>query len=466
MPHDIELELLTRPKGGTAVSLVAQRLRLELMDTRSGLMHDHTVRNSPDASMTVAPEGASEWCFNAEPLWNRVEWCERFGNAPIAFELRSLLPDELSSVARHRFARELAGFVARDLAVPVTFTVIQGNTPWPLRDVDGATVRMCFPTRTLARTDGSDAIGDRSGDPSGFAGRLPMTSNPHLATQFTRRITLEVARLLKASTTWEGASPRTRIQKRTDPDFPFDDINLWPSPDPAPVPSENPATHPLLARLRREAPRSMTLPDLREFELAMGMARTVEDVLSDVTAHANVDTTVRDQLARTKTAILDHLHLLDVSRETRAARKAELEELQRRKNSFMVFLRGRMELAALAREKKAVELRRARAHVEELKSAIGRLRHDERRLAADVEASGLTLGTARRELKDAVKGLHGADPRLLQHLVTILDDAQRGHVKSAMAFLMPAMPVNEPVDGSEDTRAGPPAKPSRGARPS
>ena len=159
MSHDIEHELCTRPTSGTAVSLVAQRLRLEMMDTRNGLMHDHTVRGQPDASMTVAPAGSLDWSFNAELVWKRVAWCERFGNAPIAFEVGTSVSLALSGAHKYRFARELAGFVARDMSLPVTFSVVDGNTSWPLREDESATVRICFPTRTLALADGSNAVG-------------------------------------------------------------------------------------------------------------------------------------------------------------------------------------------------------------------------------------------------------------------------------------------------------------------
>ncbi|UPG92842.1 MobA/MobL family protein [Luteibacter aegosomatissinici] len=466
MTHDIELDLLSRPGGGTAVSLVASRLRLGMMDVRNGLMHDHAVRGQVDASMTVAPAGSGEWCYNAELLWNRVEWCERYGNAPIAFEVRARLPGALTGSAVHRFARELAGYVARDLNVPVTFTALQGSAPWSVREAGDTSIQMCFPTRILALNDGSNAVGDRSGAPSGFAGRLAMVSNPHLVTQFTRRVALEMARLEKASAGWERASSPTVVARRARSAFPFDDLDLWADipPAPAPAPSENPATHPLLARLRREAPRSMTVPDLRDFEIAMGFARTVEETLAEVVAHSTACDHLHGKRTQLQTAILDHLHLLDIARRTRAARVTELEELQKRKDSFMVFLRGRIELASLARERKAVELRRARGHVEELKGAISRLRHQERRLASDTEATALVLSTACRELRDAVKTLHGADPRLLQHLLTILGDDQRRHVKKAMSDAVPEKPTRESPASDEDGRAGPPAKPTRGSR--
>ena len=162
MSKDIERELCKRPTGGAAVARVAQGLRLERVDTRNDLMHDHTVRGQPDASMTVAPAGSLDWSFNAALVWKRVAWCERFGNAPIAFEVRTSVSLALSGAHKHRFARELAGFVARDLSLPVTFSVVDGNTSWPLREDESATVRMCFPTRTLALADGSNAVGGRS----------------------------------------------------------------------------------------------------------------------------------------------------------------------------------------------------------------------------------------------------------------------------------------------------------------
>lgn len=82
----------------------------------------------------------------------------------------------------------------------------------------------------------------------------------------------------------------------------------------------------------------------------------------------------------------------------------------------------------------------------------------------DCGTSFLSLGNARRELKDAVRGLHAADPRLLDHLMVILDDVQRRHMKRAMAEVVPVVMEGEPTS-AEDTRAGPPAKPSRRVGP-
>lgn len=458
MTHDIELELHTRPTDGTAVALVARRLSIELIDKRTGNFHDHTIRGRPDSSMTVAPPGALAWCSHAEEVWNRVEWAERHGRQPVFFELRTAVPDNLDKVERHDFARNLAGFIARDMSVPVTFAVLEGAGPWPVRDDPARQVRLCFPTRMLALADYSNAIRDRSNEPSGFAGRLAMTTNPHLAKQFTTRVTQEVGRLRHAagSTLPNG---KTRPFLPDDGDL-FDDL-----PQPAAVPFENPETHPLLVRLRKEAPRGMTLPDLRDFELAMGFARTVEEALGDVVAHGKVDDNLRGQLARVSTSVLDHAYCLDEARRYRARVDRELKEMKPLKKSFFVFLRGRMELASLARQRKIDEQSRASLHVTELKAAASRLRLQVSKLKLDCRVSDLALSTARNELKDAVKGLHGADPRILQHMLVIAGDEERVQMKLAMASVIPKVAEPSEASSGDGGHTGPPIKPARGSRP-
>ncbi|QWT22134.1 hypothetical protein KPL74_09015 [Bacillus sp. NP157] len=470
MTHDVELELHNRPNDGTAVALVARRLQICLFEVRTGRVHDHALGYQPDSSLTVAPPGSLAWASHAEQVWNKFEWAERHGAAPILFELRTPVPHALSKVEVHDFARSLAGFVARDLGVPVTLALIDGNAPWPMRDSAGHQVRLCFPTRMLALNDQSNAILDRSGEPSGFASRLSMVGNPHLAKMFTQRVTEEVGRLRRGlPTNGSTQPPATRGSARSASlaadghDLFADLIDLS---VPRTAPTENPETHPLLARLRREAPRGMTLPDLRDFEIAMGFARTVEEILGDVISHEKVDKSLRDKLARTTTAMLDHMHHLDRARDYRSQTKRELEELQARKGSLMTLLRGRMELASLARERKAVELRRAREHVEELKAAIGRLRSQERRLKADCAVSSGVLKTARLELQGAVRGLHGADPRLLTHMVAICSGPERDCMRAAVASVVPTPAVPEGGEATDEGgHTGPPVKVSRAAKP-
>lgn len=462
MTNDIELELIHRPNDGSAVSLVASRLKLRLLNSKTGSYYDHTPRGEPDRSFTVAPSGALAWCAHTESVWNKTEWVERHGPVPIAFELRTVLPDSIGLDGEAAFVRAVARFIARDLGVPVTANVLDGAGAFPTRDAPGRHLRLCFPARALALPNGANAVGDRSNGPSGFSSRLLIASNPHLARQFTQRVALEVARLQHGAGSTRSISLIEKRDKDKAP-FLFDDIDLLPDPVPQGTPLEDPATHPLLVRLRREAPRSRSLQDLREFELAMGMARTVEDMLSDVVAKDRMDAELHLQHSRLGSAVLDHQFQLDEARRRRGRLTGELDDLRRAKTGFLVFRKGRMELAILARERKVQELDRARQHIMELKGAIDRLRKENARVEHDCGASFLALGNARRELKDAVRGLHGADPRLLEHLVVILDDVQRRHMKRAMAEVVPVVMEDEPSSG-EDTRAGPPAKPSRGAR--
>ncbi|MGF6492252.1 hypothetical protein ABIE56_000405 [Luteibacter sp. 621] len=463
MTNDIELELIHRPNDGSAVSLVANRLRLRLLNTKTGSHYDHTPRDQPDRSFTVAPPGALAWCAHTETVWNKVEWVERHGPVPIAFELRTVLPDSLRSDGEGTFARAVARFVAQDLGVPVTANVLDGTGAFPTRDSVGRHLCLCFPARVLALPNGANAVGDRSNEPSGFSSRLLIATNPHLARQFTQRVALEVARLQHATGPKRSLSHIEKKDKDKDP-FLFDDIDLLPDPIPQGSPSEDPATHPLLVRLRREAPRSRSLQDLRDFEMSLGMARTVEDMLAEVVARDRMDAELHLQHSRLASAVLDHQFQLDEARRRRGRLTGELDDLSRAKTGFLVFRKGKMELAVLARERKVQELDRARQHVVELKAAIAHLRKQDARVGQDCTASFLALGNARRELKDAVRGLHAADPRLLDHLMVILDDVQRRHMKRAMADALPVVMETEP-SSAEDTRAGPPAKPSRRVGP-
>src|SRR4051812_2725471 len=112
---DLDLQLMTRPDSGNAVALVAERLRLRLLDGRTGLTHDYRLRRDErHTATTLAPLNSPGWATDTENVWSRVEWTERHGPAPLLFEVRTNAPAVMDDDAMREFAWTLAGFVSRE----------------------------------------------------------------------------------------------------------------------------------------------------------------------------------------------------------------------------------------------------------------------------------------------------------------------------------------------------------------
>jgi hypothetical protein len=461
--HTLELELLLRPADGTVVSLIAQRLQTRLLDERNGLDNDHRVRKDsflPATATTVAPVGRPGWTVDTGEVWNRVEWTERHGTLPACFELR--LPRPQGPVAATRaLANDLARFIAADLQVPVTWSVIDANVPRPGRTSHLSQVRFCFPTRALPQP-GQPPVVDRSGNPSGFGGRLVMVANTRVMKQFELRVAAELRRL-ESGAGW----PATRPAERSEDIFPFEEADPGHILPPAPArPEISETLHPHVARLRREGPRGSTVMELRDFDLALGFATTVEDALRDVVSREEEYIRCGEGHTRLQSQVLDHSYLLDRARCRRAGAQTALRELQDRRPGLFHFARGKMELASLARERHHREMTLANTHVQELKAAIEQLQARARVGAHEAAMARSARDGARDELRVAVRALHAADPRVLSHLLGILTGAERACLKAAMAKPADdALPLPVEGDAAEDTRAGPPAKPTRRHKP-
>jgi hypothetical protein len=459
MTIDVDLQLMTRPDSGSVVSLIAERLRIRLLDERSGEVHDCRVRR--DERMhpvrTLAPIGAAHWATDTSAVWNRVEWTERAGPGVVLFEVRVSVPDTMDEPRARDFGWGLAGFVSRELEVPVSYVVFDEAASKLTLDMTGAQVRLCYPTRLMAAPDAGSIL-DRSGNPSGFGGRLPMAGNPHLGKSFAAKITREAVRLRDLHQVI--AAPRGSRPLAANNPFDFD---FEPEASLA-VMETDPAVHPLVARLRREAPRGMTLPDLRDFEHAMSLATDLEDALKAVVLSEATHTSLGEQHTRTTAQVLDHEYLLDVARRRRSRVADGLKMLDAARGGWVSTL-----LEALrghpVREKKRRVLRQADDHVQSLKAAIASLRAEVIGLSGEKSTTGHALATLRDEVKTCVRRLNGSDPRVLVHLLGIVSGRERDCLRAAMAKAVPevAEPPVEP--GKDEGQSGPPAKPSRARGP-
>lgn len=101
-------QVIGRSSGRSATAAAAYRAGVEIVDHRTGEVHDYTRRSGVDESFIVAPESAPEWAQDRAELWNAVEAAEKRKDAQVAREVQLALPHELDAEQR----RELVeGFV-------------------------------------------------------------------------------------------------------------------------------------------------------------------------------------------------------------------------------------------------------------------------------------------------------------------------------------------------------------------
>ena len=112
---------LSRSSGRSAVAAAAYRSGSELVDERTGQVHDYTRKAGVADTLMVMPEGAP--AMTRSELWNAAESAEKRKDARTAREWVVALPAELSDEQRKElvatFARGLAGRygVAVDVAI-------------------------------------------------------------------------------------------------------------------------------------------------------------------------------------------------------------------------------------------------------------------------------------------------------------------------------------------------------------
>jgi hypothetical protein len=109
--------VISRSKGRSSVAAAAYRAGAELVDERTGAVHDYTRKSDIHHSEIMAPEGAPDWSLDRPALWNAVEAGERRKDAQLAREMQLALPRELDADQQisllRGFVRE--EFVARGM---------------------------------------------------------------------------------------------------------------------------------------------------------------------------------------------------------------------------------------------------------------------------------------------------------------------------------------------------------------
>ena len=110
--YHLSVKTVSRSTGRSATGAAAYRAGVEIVDERTGLVHDYTRRSGVVSADLTLPANAPAWASDRAALWNGAELSETRKNSTVAREFELALPDELTAAQR----RELVATFARELS--------------------------------------------------------------------------------------------------------------------------------------------------------------------------------------------------------------------------------------------------------------------------------------------------------------------------------------------------------------
>lgn len=126
----LSVKAISRSKGRSATAAAAYRAAAEIVDRRTGEIHDFRRRAGVLSSFIVAPAG-STWTADRAALWNAAENAEKRINSTVAREYQIALPAELDAAGRRDLAARFAQLVVERFKVAADVAIHE-----PSRDGD------------------------------------------------------------------------------------------------------------------------------------------------------------------------------------------------------------------------------------------------------------------------------------------------------------------------------------------
>jgi len=129
--YHLSAKIISRSTGRSATGAAAYRSGSEIVDERTGLVHDYTRKGGVDGTALMAPAGAPEWATDRARLWNEVEQIEKRKDAQVAREIVVAIPRELG---REKMAELVTGFaqdqfVKKGMVADVAFHHLDSENP-------------------------------------------------------------------------------------------------------------------------------------------------------------------------------------------------------------------------------------------------------------------------------------------------------------------------------------------------
>ena len=130
----VRAKVIGRSGGQSAVAAAAYRSGLQLVDDRTGDVHDYRKKQGVDYSTILAPVdaiGANDWLTDRSKLWNKVESSEIRYDAQLSREMIIAIPVELDRDAMINLIRNhvQASYVDRGMIADINLHHLEGNNP-------------------------------------------------------------------------------------------------------------------------------------------------------------------------------------------------------------------------------------------------------------------------------------------------------------------------------------------------
>lgn len=106
--YHLSVKAVSRSTGRSATAAAAYRAGCEIVDERTGAIHDYRRKGGVESAGLVLPAGAPEWAADRAALWNAAEQAEARKNSTVAREFEIALPAELSYAEQERLAHDFA----------------------------------------------------------------------------------------------------------------------------------------------------------------------------------------------------------------------------------------------------------------------------------------------------------------------------------------------------------------------
>lgn len=106
--YHVSIKTISRSEGRSATGAAAYRAGVEIVEERTGEVHDYTRKGGVESADIYLPDDAPEWAYDRSKLWNAVEAAETRKNSTVAREFEVALPSELSPDERRKLAHDFA----------------------------------------------------------------------------------------------------------------------------------------------------------------------------------------------------------------------------------------------------------------------------------------------------------------------------------------------------------------------
>ncbi len=153
--YHLAVKTVSRSSGRSATAAAAYRAGVEIMDERTGLIHDYTRKQGVEHRELVLPDGAPEWAADRAKLWNAAELAETRKNSTVAREFEIALPAELDATQRRELVREFAREISDRHGVAVDIAV---HAPGREGDNRNHHAHLLVTTRRLTK----DGLGEKT----------------------------------------------------------------------------------------------------------------------------------------------------------------------------------------------------------------------------------------------------------------------------------------------------------------